>query len=264
MKIAICGAGTVGTGVAQILHDNADLIKLRGGEAIEIAVVASRRPPSEGPLADLEFTSDLISVCGRSDVDVVVELMGGTTDAKHLIETSLRAGKSVVTANKALIAEHGDDLFEIAAKHDVSLKFEASVAGSIPIIKVLQESLAGARIGWIAGIINGTANFILTEMASEGVSRSFDTVLAEAQALGYAEADPIFDIDGNSKIDANTDALLILRYLFGLTGNSLTEGVVATDASRSSASDIILYIEQYFPEANTDVSSSSHKAQVIE
>lgn len=196
MKIAICGAGTVGTGVAQILHDNADLIKLRGGEAIEIAVVASRRPPSEGPLADLEFTSDLISVCGRSDVDVVVELMGGTTDAKHLIETSLRAGKSVVTANKALIAEHGDDLFEIAAKHDASLKFEASVAGSIPIIKVLQESLAGARIGWIAGIINGTANFILTEMASEGVSRSFDTVLAEAQALGYAEADPTFDIDG--------------------------------------------------------------------
>lgn len=212
MKIAICGAGTVGTGVAQILHDNADLISLRGGEDIEIAVVASRRRPLDGPLQGYEFTSDLSSVCERSDVDVIVELMGGTTDAKRLIEQALKAGKSVVTANKALIAEHGDALFDLAAEHKVSLKFEAAVAGSIPIIKVLRESLAGARIDWIAGIINGTANFILTEMASEGVSRSFEAVLAEAQSLGYAEADPTFDIDG-------TDAAHKLTILGALAFN---------------------------------------------
>ena len=196
MKIGICGAGTVGRGVTQILQDNHALITARTGKAIEVTVVASRSAPTDKIFKDIAYTADIVSVCRRDDVDVVVELIGGTTDAKVLIETALGAGKSVVTANKALIAEHGDALFALAAAHKVSLLYEAAVAGSIPIIKVIQESLAGNQVTWLAGIINGTANFILTEMAASGPTRTFDEVLQEAQALGYAEADPTFDIEG--------------------------------------------------------------------
>ncbi|MBT3461806.1 MAG: homoserine dehydrogenase [Gammaproteobacteria bacterium] len=196
MKIAICGAGTVGQGVTQILHDNHALITARTGGTIEVTVVASRSVPTDQVFKGVAYTADIHSVCRRDDVDVVVELIGGTTDAKVLIEAALGAGKSVVTANKALIAEYGDALFALAAKHEVQLRYEAAVAGSIPIIKVIQESLAGNQIGWLAGIINGTANFILTEMAATGPTRTFDEVLQEAQTLGYAEADPTFDVEG--------------------------------------------------------------------
>ncbi len=196
MKIAICGAGTVGRGVTQILHDNHALITARTGAAIEIAVVASRSAPTHQVFEGIAYTADVGSVCRREDIDVVVELMGGTTDAKVLIEAALAAGKSVVTANKALIAEYGDELFALAAKHSVQLRYEAAVAGSIPIIKVIKESLAGNQIAWLAGIINGTANFILTEMSATGPTRAFDEVLQEAQTLGYAEADPTFDVEG--------------------------------------------------------------------
>ena len=196
MRIAICGAGTVGSGVAEILLKNQELIKARTGTAVTIEVVASRSEPKADAFAGIPFTTDVVSVCHRTDVDVVVELMGGTNDAKRLVETALSAGKSVVTANKALIAEFGEGLFALAAKNDVQLRFEAAVAGSIPIIKVVQESLAGNQINWLAGIINGTANFILTKMGAEGSRQAFAEVLAEAQALGYAEADPTFDIEG--------------------------------------------------------------------
>lgn len=196
MKIAICGAGTVGQGVTQILLDNHALITARTGGTIEITVVASRSVPTDQVFKGIAYTADIHSVCRRDDVDVVVELIGGTTDAKVLIEAALGAGKSVVTANKALIAEYGDALFALAAKHEVQLRYEAAVAGSIPIIKVIQESLAGNQIAWLAGIINGTANFILTEMAATGPTRTFDEVLQEAQTLGYAEADPTFDVEG--------------------------------------------------------------------
>lgn len=196
MRIAICGAGTVGSGVAEILQGNRALIEARTGSSIDIEILASRSQPKAEVFAGLTFTSDVLSVCGDENIDVVVELMGGTTDAKRLVEDALKAGKSVVTANKALIAEYGEQLFELAESHGVQLRFEAAVAGSIPIIKVVQESLAGNRITQLAGIINGTANFILTEMAVEGSRRSFLDVLSEAQALGYAEADPTFDVEG--------------------------------------------------------------------
>ena len=230
MKIAICGAGTVGRGVTQILQDNQALITARTGKAIEITVVASRSVPTDETFKDIAYTADIGSVCARQDVDVVVELMGGTTDAKVLIETALSAGKSVVTANKALIAEHGDALFALATKHEVALLYEAAVAGSIPIIKVIKESLAGNQVAWLAGIINGTANFILTEMAASGPTRTFDEVLQEAQTLGYAEADPTFDIEG---IDAAHKLTILSALAFDqplMLAHVQIEGISSLDS----------------------------------
>ena len=230
MKIAICGAGTVGRGVTQILQDNQALITARTGKAIEITVVASLSVPTDEIFKDIAYTADIGSVCARQDVDVVVELMGGTTDAKVLIETALSAGKSVVTANKALIAEHGDALFALATKHEVALLYEAAVAGSIPIIKVIKESLAGNQVAWLAGIINGTANFILTEMAASGPTRTFDEVLQEAQTLGYAEADPTFDIEG---IDAAHKLTILSALAFDqplMLAHVQIEGISSLDS----------------------------------
>ena len=230
MKIAICGAGTVGRGVTQILQDNQALITARTGKTIEITVVASRSVPTDEIFKDIAYTADIGSVCARQDVDVVVELMGGTTDAKVLIETALSAGKSVVTANKELIAEHGDALFALATKHEVALLYEAAVAGSIPIIKVIKESLAGNQVAWLAGIINGTANFILTEMAASGPTRTFDEVLQEAQTLGYAEADPTFDIEG---IDAAHKLTILSALAFDqplMLAHVQIEGISSLDS----------------------------------
>jgi homoserine dehydrogenase len=210
VRLGICGLGTVGGGTYQLLQDNGRLVDGRAGVALQVVHVGARRDKPGYDLSGVKVSRDIFDVARDPDVDIVVELIGGTTVAKELVEAALGAGKHVVTANKALIAEFGNELFETARKHGVSLRFEAAVAGGIPIIKALREGLAGNRIDWLAGIINGTTNFILTEMRDKG--REFADVLAEAQALGYAEADPTFDVEG---IDAAHKLAILAAIAFG-------------------------------------------------
>ena len=194
LRIGICGNGTVGGGTLQLLREGAARLQQRAGMALAPTCLGARRQRADCPSGDLPVYRDLLEVARRADVDVLVECIGGTELARELIETALRHGKSVVTANKALIAEQGNELMQIAEEQGVSLRCEAAVAGGIPILKALREGMAGNRVSAVSGIINGTSNFILTAM--EAQSRSFADVLAEAQALGYAEADPSFDIEG--------------------------------------------------------------------
>ena len=194
LRVGLCGLGTVGQGVVELLARNAFSIARRAGRPVVITRVASRTPKSEVDLAGAAFSTDLDDVVGAADVDVVVETMGGEDAARRLMSDSCRAGKHFVTANKALIALHGQELLAGARNAGVMVRFEAAVAGGIPIVKALSEGLAGNRIHWIAGIINGTSNYILSAMARDGVS--FADALANAQTLGYAEADPAFDVDG--------------------------------------------------------------------
>lgn len=194
LRIGICGNGTVGGGTLQLLREGAARLQQRAGMALAPTCLGARRQRADCPAGDLPVYRDLLEVARCADVDVLVECIGGTELARELIETALRHGKSVVTANKALIAEQGNELMQIAQEQGVSLRCEAAVAGGIPILKALREGMAGNRVSAVSGIINGTSNFILTAM--EAQSRSFADVLAEAQALGYAEADPSFDIEG--------------------------------------------------------------------
>lgn len=194
LGVGICGLGTVAQGVLTLLDDNGQLIRRRSGRPIRVVRVASRRLRPEVDLGDIPFSTNLADVVSDPAVDVVVELIGGETDARNLVRQALEAGKPVVTANKALLALHGDELFALAAERGLSLGFEAAVAGGIPVIRAIDQALAGNRIHSLAGIINGTGNFILTAMAEEGAS--FEAALAEAQRRGYAEADPSFDVDG--------------------------------------------------------------------
>lgn len=194
LRIGICGNGTVGGGTLQLLREGAARLQQRAGMALTPTCLGARRQRADCPSGDLPVYRDLLKVARCADVDVLVECIGGTELARELLETALRHGKSVVTANKALIAEHGNELMQIAQEQGVSLRCEAAVAGGIPILKALREGMAGNRVSAVSGIINGTSNFILTAM--EAQSRSFADVLAEAQALGYAEADPSFDIEG--------------------------------------------------------------------
>lgn len=210
IQIAILGLGTVGTGVVQLLQNNLDEITRRTGCSIKITHVGTRRERSDIP-SDIKQSADLLNIVEQKDVDIVVELMGGTTTAKEVILHAIQHGKHVVTANKALLAEHGNEIFALAEQKGVKVAFEASVAGGIPIIKILREALTGNKIDWLAGIINGTGNFIMTEMRDKG--RSFADVLAEAQALGYAEADPTFDVEG---IDAGHKLTLLASIAFGI------------------------------------------------
>ena len=196
MRIGICGAGTVAQGVVQILRDQSGLTSRLNPDPIEVVALASRRNLNLPVFKGIPFIDDVFALAEREDVDVLVELIGGTDDAFTLVKAALANGKSVVTANKALLAHHGAALFQIAREHGASLLFEAAVCGGIPIIKALNESFVGNRVKGIAGIINGTTNFILTKMAQQGQNGAFDAVLAEAQRLGYAEADPTFDIGG--------------------------------------------------------------------
>ena len=196
MRIGICGAGTVAQGVVQILRDQSGLMSRLNPDPIEVVALASRRNLNLPVFEGIPFIDDVFALAEREDIDVLVELIGGTDDAFTLVKAALANGKSVVTANKALLAHHGAALFQIAREHGVSLLFEAAVCGGIPIIKALNESFVGNRVKGIAGIINGTTNFILTKMAQQGQNGAFDAVLAEAQHLGYAEADPTFDIGG--------------------------------------------------------------------
>lgn len=211
MNIGICGLGTVGSGTFNVLTRNTALIDARAGANIRIAQVAARRINPACDTAEVPMTTDIFAVVNNPDVDVVVELIGGTTVARDLVLEAIRNGKHVVTANKALIALHGNEIFEAARQKSVMVAFEAAVAGGIPIIKTLREGLGANRIEWLAGIINGTSNFILTAMEEQG--SAFADALSEAQALGYAEADPTFDIEG---IDAAHKLVILASLAFGI------------------------------------------------
>lgn len=225
VKIGILGLGTVGGGTVNVLGRNAGEITRRAGRAINVHM-ASVRSLDKPRICDTEgmvLTTDPFEIVNAPEIDVVVELIGGSTLAKDLVLSAIRQGKHVVTANKALIAEHGNEIFSAAQAQGVTVAFEAAVAGGIPVIKALREGLAGNTIKWLAGIINGTSNFILTEMRDKG--RSFDDVLAEAQKLGYAEADPTFDVEG---IDAAHKLTILASIAFGIPlkfDQAYTEGM---------------------------------------
>jgi homoserine dehydrogenase len=196
LKVGLLGIGTVGGGTYAVLTRNQKEISRRAGRVIEIVKVADRNVELAKKLTNghAEVTDDVFSVVNDPNIDVVVELIGGYTLAKELVLKAIENGKHVVTANKALIALHGNEIFAAAKAKGVIVAFEAGVAGGIPIIKALREGLVANKIEWIAGIINGTTNFILTEMREKGLA--FADVLGEAQRLGYAEADPTFDVEG--------------------------------------------------------------------
>ncbi len=225
VKVGLLGLGTVGGGTAVILKRNAEEIARRAGRGIEIDFIATLDADAATKLGieNVRLTDDAFAVVNDPDIDIVVELIGGYSPAKELVLQAIENGKHVVTANKALIAIHGDEIFAKAQEKGVVVAFEAAIAGGIPIIKALREGLAANRIEWLAGIINGTGNFILTEMRDKG--RSFDDVLAEAQELGYAEADPTFDVEG---IDAAHKLTILSSIAFGIPlqfDKTYTEGI---------------------------------------
>lgn len=211
VRLAILGLGTVGGGTLKLLQENAAEIARRTGRDIQITHVGTRRPRPDLNLQGIAQSDDLLSIVRQDDVDIVIEVIGGMQLAHDVMLEAIRHGKHVITANKALLAEHGNELFKEAEKHHVQIAFEAAVAGGIPIIKVMREGLAANKIEWLAGIINGTGNFILTEMRDKG--RAFADVLTEAQELGYAEADPTFDVEG---IDAAHKLTLLASIAFGI------------------------------------------------
>jgi homoserine dehydrogenase len=213
IKVGLLGIGTVGGGTWTVLARNQEEISGRAGRAIRISVVADREVAKARKLTGgkARVVPDAFAVVSDPEVDIVVELIGGYTVAKELVLEAIRNGKHVVTANKALLATHGNEIFAAAQKKNVMVAFEGAVAGGIPIIKALREGLAANRIEWIAGIINGTSNFILSEMRDKGLA--FDTVLKQAQKLGYAEADPAFDIEG---VDAAHKLTIMAAIAFGI------------------------------------------------
>ncbi len=211
VRLGIAGFGTVGRATADIIHKNATLIQERSGVSLAVTVVCRRSGviPEETP-AGARSVSDWRELVETPDVDVVVETMGGTGESLQLACACLERGKPLVTANKNLLAEHGEKLFELAARKNLPIGFEASVAGGIPILRVIHESTAGDQLRAVYGILNGTANYILTRMESQGIE--FAEALAEAQKAGYAEADPTFDIDG---LDARDKLCILARMAFG-------------------------------------------------
>ena len=211
VNIGICGLGTVGGGTLNVLRGNAELITARAAARLQVIHVGARHDSPACDLAGIRVSRDIFEVARDPEVDILVELIGGTTVARELVEAAIIAGKHVVTANKALIAEFGNEIFALAEKHGVEVRYEAAIAGGIPIVKALREGLAANRIEWLAGIINGTGNYILTEMRDRG--REFADVLAEAQALGYAEADPAFDVEGT---DAAHKLVILASLAFGM------------------------------------------------
>ncbi|MEE4144991.1 MAG: homoserine dehydrogenase [Halieaceae bacterium] len=232
VTIGICGLGTVGSGTYRVLRDNAGVIAARAQAPLQVIHVGVRHDRHGCELGDARVSRDVLAVARDPEVAILVELIGGTTVAKELVETAIRNGKHVVTANKALIAEFGNEIFALADEHGVEVRFEAAVAGGIPIIKALREGLAGNRIEWLAGIINGTGNFILTEMRDKG--REFADVLAQAQALGYAEADPTFDVEG---IDAAHKLVILAAIAFGIPLQF--ESVYTEGISQLSTQDVV-------------------------
>lgn len=213
IQVGLLGIGTVGSGTFNVLERNQDEIRRRAGRGIEITMVADLDTErAKSVVGDkVKVVGDAREVIANPDIDVVVELIGGYGIAKALVLEAIGAGKHVVTANKALLAVHGTEIFKAAAEKGVMVAYEAAVAGGIPIIKALREGLTANSIQWVAGIINGTTNFILSEMRDKGLD--FDVVLKEAQRLGYAEADPTFDIEG---VDAAHKATLMSAIAFGI------------------------------------------------
>ncbi|OGA80339.1 MAG: homoserine dehydrogenase [Burkholderiales bacterium RIFCSPHIGHO2_01_FULL_63_240] len=238
VRVGLLGIGTVGGGTFTVLQRNQEEIRRRAGRGIEIAMVADLNTElAKKVVGDAaQIVSDARQVIANPDIDVVVELIGGYGIAKALVLEAIAAGKHVVTANKALLAVHGTEIFAAAREKNVMVAFEAAVAGGIPIIKALREGLTANQIQWVAGIINGTTNFILSEMRDKGLD--FDVVLKEAQRLGYAEADPTFDIEG---VDAAHKATLLSAIAFGIPvqfDKAHVEGI-----TKLSATDI-KYAEQ--------------------
>jgi len=225
VKVGILGLGTVGGGTVNVLKRNAQEIARRTGRDI-IITRASARDLTRERICDTQgiaLSTDSYDVINDPEIDIILELIGGTGLAKELVLQAIANGKHIVTANKALIALHGNEIFAAAKKANVMVSYEAAVAGGIPIIKAIREGLAGNQIEWLAGIINGTGNFILTEMRDKG--RDFADVLAEAQALGYAEADPTFDVEG---IDAGHKLMILASIAFGIPlqfDKVFTEGI---------------------------------------
>ncbi|PWQ95913.1 homoserine dehydrogenase [Leucothrix arctica] len=225
VKVGLLGLGTVGSGTATVLKRNAEEIARRAGRGIIVDFVATSKSelPAGVGLSNSRITNDPYDVVNDPEIEIVVELFGGTEPAKSLVLQAIANGKHVVTANKALIAEHGNEIFARAQEKGVIVAFEAGIAGGIPIIKALREGLSANKINWLAGIINGTGNFILTEMRDKG--RDFQDVLKEAQALGYAEADPTFDVEG---IDAAHKLCILSSIAFGIPlqfDKTYTEGI---------------------------------------
>ena len=213
INVGLLGIGTVGGGTFAVLERNREEISRRAGCAITMKMVADKEVDKARRIvgARATVTADALEVVNHPDIDIVIELIGGTTVAKDLILRAITNGKHIVTANKALLARHGNEIFAAAQKQDVMVAFEAAVGGGIPIIKSLREGLSANRIEWIAGIVNGTCNFILSEMRERGAS--FDNALKEAQRRGYAEADPTFDIEG---VDAAHKTTIMAAIGFGI------------------------------------------------
>ena len=235
VKVGIAGLGTVGSGTVNVLKRNAGDIARRVGRPIEITHIGARRDNPACDTQGIRLSRDIFAVATDPDIDILVELIGGIDTARELVLTAIKNGKHIVTANKALIAEHGNEIFQAAQDNGVDVAFEASVAGGIPILKSLGEGLAANHINWLAGIINGTGNFILTEMEEGG--RDFNDVLAEAQQLGYAEADPTFDVEG---IDAAHKLTILASIAFGIPlqfSQVYTEGIsrITTEDVASAA-----------------------------
>jgi homoserine dehydrogenase len=241
VKVGLLGLGTVGGGTATVLVRNAEEIQARLGRPIRISHAAGLNIAAQSILdpATTKLTEDAFEVVNDPEVEIVVELIGGYTLAKELVLKAIENGKHVVTANKALIATHGTEIMKAAAEQGVSVCYEAAVAGGIPIIKALREGLAANKIQWIAGIINGTGNFILTEMRDKG--RDFADVLKEAQQLGYAEADPTFDVEG---IDAAHKLTILASLAFGIElqfDKAYTEGISKITAEDVNYADELGY-----------------------
>ena len=231
INVGLIGIGTVGGGTWTVLKRNEEEITRRAGRPIRITAVADKNVELAKQITggSARVTDDAFSLVNDPEIDIIVELIGGYGVAKEVVMQSIANGKHVVTANKALLAVHGTEIFTAAQQKGVMVAFEAAVAGGIPIIKALREGLTANRIEWAAGIINGTTNFILSEMRDKGLS--FDDVLKEAQRLGYAEADPTFDIEG---VDAAHKATLIASIAYGIPvqfDKAYVEGITKLEAS---------------------------------
>ncbi len=265
IRVGLLGCGTVGTSVVRTLHEHADDIERRAGVRVVVTRVAVRDVAKDRdvPLAAGTFTTDGIAIVDDPDVDVIVELLGGIEPARSLIAKALASGKPVVTANKELLARHGRELFAAAGASGLDLRFEAAVAGGVPLIRPLQESLAGERVDRILGIVNGTTNYILTQMSERGWG--FDEALAEAQRLGYAEADPTADVEG---FDAAAKCAILATLAFDtdVTADDVhREGITQVTAQDIADADRLGYVVKLLAIAELEdgeVSARVHPAMV--
>src|SRR6476619_7847167 len=256
VRVGILGCGHAGGALVRLIHDHADVIEARAGVPLEVTRVAAHDLTTERdlPLPTRCYTDDAGAVVGYPDVDIVVEVIGGIEPARRLIVDALMGGKPVVTANKELVATHGRELFETAEGAGVDILFEASVGGGIPLIRPLRESLAGDRIRRVMGIVNGTTNYILTNMTDAGAS--FADALAEAQALGYAEPDPTADVEG---FDAAAKAAIVASIAFGVRvapGDVYRQGISGVTAADIAFADQLGYAVKLLAVIDADSSGS--------